>query len=101
MDFNIILASINLICILVLIIVAAFLYIEYNRLKNTEKEIIYYLNKNSQASMPPVTLPMAPPTPVGQAPISTATIQAPSTPIGQAPISTATVQAPPAPTLPA
>ena len=50
MDGAIVLGGINAFCILILIIVSAFLFIEYKRFKHMEDQIIYYLNKNGSVT---------------------------------------------------
>lgn len=52
MDPGFILAAINTLCICVVLVVIAFLYIEYNRFKQLHEEITYYLNKTAPASAP-------------------------------------------------
>lgn len=49
MDPGFILAAINTLCICVVLVVIAFLYIEYNRFKQLHEEITYYLNKTAPA----------------------------------------------------
>lgn len=50
MDAHQILASINIVCLFIIGIVLAFLFIELNRFKRMEEEILYYLNKDKPAS---------------------------------------------------
>ena len=45
MGAAIILSAMNTVCLVIIIIVLAFLYIELNRFKRAEEDIVYHLNK--------------------------------------------------------
>lgn len=45
MGAAIVLSAVNTVCLVIVIIVLAFLYIELNRFKRAEDDIVYYLNK--------------------------------------------------------
>jgi hypothetical protein len=64
MDGTIILSAVNMVCLVVIIIVIAFLYIEYNRFKRAQDDIVYYLNKaNALEPVPAPPTPAPSPTP--------------------------------------
>jgi hypothetical protein len=55
MSAAIVLSAINTVCLVVVIIVIAFFYIELNRFKRAEDDIVYYLNRAT--SKPPAPTP--------------------------------------------
>jgi hypothetical protein len=60
MEGAIVLSAINTVCLVVILIVIAFLYVEFNRFKRAEDDIVYFLNK---ATPTPVPAPAPTPTP--------------------------------------
>lgn len=47
MNANMVLGIVNVMCLIIIAIVLVFLFVELNRFKRMEEEILYYLNKSS------------------------------------------------------
>lgn len=52
MEATVLLSVVITVCLMIILIVIGFMFIEYNRFKRAEEEIIYYLNKKLASSSP-------------------------------------------------
>ena len=60
MDGMVLLSIIITVCLIIILMVIGFLFIEYNRFKRAEEEIIYYLNKKLGTTSPSKSSTAAP-----------------------------------------
>ena len=63
MEATVLLSVVITVCLMIILIVIGFMFIEYNRFKRAEEEIIYYLNKKLASSSKPSLAPVPAPSP--------------------------------------